>query len=325
MTEIGGAPEPLSLVVAMLTFRRPEQLSVGLPLVVSQVQDLVDAHGGALRARVLVVDNDPDGSARQTVERWAAGVTTYVVEPTPGIAAARNRALDEASADDVLVFIDDDERPRPGWLAALVTTWQRYGSSAVMGRVISVLEPDVDPWVRAGGFFIRKNWATGERIPTAATNNLLLDLRVVRRLGLRFALSLGLSGSEDTMFTRELVRRGGDIVWCAEAVLDDPVPASRATRRWVLARSFSHGNGWCVVELGLARPGSERAAVRARFALRGAGRIVLGYPRYLAGLIARDDRQQARGLRMVYRGAGMMSALFGGVYQEYSHDRARRA
>ena len=48
-----------SLVVAMLTYRRPRELDIGLPLVLDQVRAL-DGIAGA----VLIVDNDPDGSAR---------------------------------------------------------------------------------------------------------------------------------------------------------------------------------------------------------------------------------------------------------------------
>ena len=45
----------------------------------------------------------------------------YVHEAEPGIVAARNRALDEASGD-VLVFIDDDEIALPGWPNGLLET-----------------------------------------------------------------------------------------------------------------------------------------------------------------------------------------------------------
>ena len=75
---------------------------------------------------------------------------------------------------------------------------------------------------------------------SAHSNNLLLDLRWSRRLGLRFDPRFGLTGGEDTMFTHDLVGRGGTIVWCDEAVVRESVPADRATRSWVSAPRVPH-------------------------------------------------------------------------------------
>ena len=85
---------------------------------------------------VLVVDNDPDGGARETASQFGGGIA-YVHEPTPGIAAARNRALAESVDFDLLVFIDDDERPTTGWLTSLLATRLRTGADGVVGPVVS--------------------------------------------------------------------------------------------------------------------------------------------------------------------------------------------
>ena len=85
-----------------------------------------------------------------------------------------------------------------------------------------------DPWIAAGRFFDRRRLPTGTDLEVAATNNLLLDLAVVRRLGLRFDAAFGLSGGSDTLFTRELVASGERMVWCDEAIVYDIVPTDRA-------------------------------------------------------------------------------------------------
>src|SRR6478752_6966716 len=92
------------VVVGLATFHRPEGLARILPLLSQQVRELSGAE-----ARIVVVDNDPLGGAREQVLEWADRRVTYVHEPRPGIASARNRALDEALDADALVFIDDDE------------------------------------------------------------------------------------------------------------------------------------------------------------------------------------------------------------------------
>jgi Glycosyl transferase family 2. len=101
----------------------------------------------------------------------------YVIEPAPGISAARNRALSESGGDDLLAFIDDDEQPQDGWLVALVRTWQSSDNPAlVAGLAVSESDGDLDPWVAAGEFFRRRRLATGSPITTAATDTDPLEL-----------------------------------------------------------------------------------------------------------------------------------------------------
>ena len=209
-----------------------------------------------------MIDNDPAGRAGPVARSIGSEHVRYVVEPEPGISAGRNRALDETADRDLLVFIDDDEQPLDGWLTALLDTWSDTRAAAVMGRVVSKFEGELDPWVAAGEFFRRRRMKTGTEITVAAAGNLLLDLNQVRALGVRFDNNLGLSGGEDTLFSRLLVRRGGRMVWCDESVADDYVPADRVTRQWVRNRAWSHGNTASVIDLYLA-DGPRPAAARA--------------------------------------------------------------
>ena len=179
------------------------------------------------------------------------GTVAYEHEPTPGIPAARNRALDASAGDDLLVFIDDDERPGQTWLALLLETFVEHSAVAVVGSVRSVYEAAPSAWVQAGRFFERRRPPTGTSLSVAATNNLLLDLRVVRRLGLAFDRRMGLNGGDDTLFTRKLARHGL-MVWCDEAVVTDVVPAHRSTREWVVRRALRSGNSWSLTSVRLA-------------------------------------------------------------------------
>ena len=109
----------------------------------------------------------------------------------------RNRALREAFDDDVLVFLDDDQEPTSGWLAALVHVWRSRCAAAVAGPVQSRLPEGTPAWLSEGEFFdraYRESLLTGDRIEEVATTNLLLDLTTVRGLGLTFDERFGLSG-----------------------------------------------------------------------------------------------------------------------------------
>ncbi|KNX38005.1 glycosyltransferase family 2 protein [Luteipulveratus halotolerans] len=302
------------VLVAVLTYQRPDELSANLPAVLAQAQ--VSDHP----VEVCVVDNDPAASARSAVAALAAPHLRYVVEPQAGIAAARNRALHEASAADLLVFIDDDERPRDGWLDALLRVWHDTGAAAVPGRVVPSYLGQPDPWLLAGGFFDRPVRVTGSTMPTAAAGNLLLDLHQVRRAGLLFEEPFGLTGGEDTLFGRRLVASGGEIRWCDEAVVEDRVPVERLTRSWVLQRKRSHGNVASLVDLHLATSTAARRRVRARRLAAGAVLIGQGWARSGVGRVSGSAHHHARGLAVLHRGLGMIDGAVGRPYEQYARE-----
>jgi len=318
MTSMPGTVPDLRVRIAVLTYRRPQDIAAVLPLLQEQAASVMDAHTDV---DIVVVDNDPDGSAHPIVTGVAAvrpGVTVhYENEKTPGISAARNRALATAGDRDVLAFIDDDERPTPPWLTALLATYRVHRSAAVVGPVISEFEGEPDRWVKAGRLFSRPRMATGTQVDLAATNNLMLDLRQIRALGLAFDSRFGLSGGDDTMFTRELHRGGGVMVWSDEAVVIDVVPQHRSTMRWVMLRALRLGTTWSTVALALGE--SRRGRARLRVALSGQGllRVAGGCARALYGAVTRSVFHQARGLRIAARGSGMLLGAWGYEYQEY--------
>ncbi|MBA8795623.1 hypothetical protein FHX74_003259 [Friedmanniella endophytica] len=309
------------VLVAVPTYRRPEVVGRLLGELPEQHRSLSGRDGRhPVEVDVLVIDNDPDGGARDLV-RAHPGVR-YVHEPRPGLTAVRNRALDESADADALVFIDDDETPAPGWLAGLVDTWLSTGAAGVSGPVVSLLPDDLDPWIRAGGFFARRyreGLATGAPILEAATSNLLVDLAAVRERGLRFDPQFGLSGGEDSLFTRRLadVR---PLRWCAEAVVHDPVAPERLTRAWVCRRALSLANSGARVELAL-RPSPT---TRARLVAGGTVRLIGGGLTAALGRASGSAERSARGARTRWRGAGLLLGGLGLTYLEYGRGRRWR-
>ena len=264
------------MVIAAATFRRPEALQRLLPEVVRQS----DEYAG--ESFVLIVDNDPAAGATDQVRAWSSRGVRYVHEPHPGIAAARNRALAEGAAADLLVFIDDDGLPLDGWLQHLVDTWLRYRSAGVSGPVLARFEGgEPEPWVANSGVFDRTTRATGTLVGGAGSGNLLLQLSELRDRNLIFDEEFGLSGGSDTMLTHALIKDGGQIRWCDEAEIYDYNSADRLSRRWVLKRSFRTGNDWSRVALALTRSRLERWAESAELTARGLVIVARGLIRNL--------------------------------------------
>jgi glycosyltransferase involved in cell wall biosynthesis len=308
----------MAITLAMLTYRRPHLLK-------SAIAALSEACAHYPRSEVLIVDNDPDASAEPVVRVAAvepsATPLRYAHEPRPGISAARNRALDEAHGD-LLVFIDDDELPTSGWLDKLVDVYRADRPTAVTGPVCHEFETPPDPWIVSGGFFIRRRNRTGTLVGEAACNNLLLDLAQVRALGTRFDDRLCLIGGEDSLFSKQLVRSGGSIVWCDDAEVVDRVPQPRICRAWVIRRAFRLANTQPLVDLMMSHSAWSRSLIRGHYVTRGLARIGAGGLRCLLGTATGSRRHAARGVRMATRGAGMFAGAIGYVYAEYARKSA---
>ncbi len=106
------------LAVCALTYRRPE----GLARLLDGLAGLAFS-GEPPELRIIIVDNDPDRSARAFCDERARSFPwplEYRHEPTPGIAPARNAALEAARGADWIAFIDDDEVPEQAWLDSLI-------------------------------------------------------------------------------------------------------------------------------------------------------------------------------------------------------------
>lgn len=300
-----------SVVIAVLTYRRPDDIAVALPRLLAQAES---AH---ISTTVLVIDNDPSGSAKDVVARFEAPNLIYANETHPGIAAARNRALAEAADFDLLVFIDDDEVPVDGWLNSLLDQHAVSGAAAIAGPVVSQYAAELTAWVSAGGFFDRRRLRSGTQLSVAATNNLLLDLHQIRALGLGFDERFGLSGGSDTLFTRQLIKCGARMEWCDDAIVIDRVPVERLSRSWVLRRALRSGNSWSRVSVQLANGPWERLRARIPLCAKGILRLGGGVARFTLGVAFRSEEHEAKGLRTVARGAGMTSGALGYIYSEY--------
>lgn len=315
-----AAVDSRAVTIAVLTYKRTEGLASTLRALLAECRTYPNAS-------ILVVDNNPGADAGpivQAVANGSGGLFRYVHEIRPGIAAARNRALDETSASDILVFIDDDERPTAGWLTHLLRLHADRRPAAIAGPVISEFADEPERWILDGKFFVRRRLPTGTSIACAATNNLLIDVTQLSALGIRFADEFGLTGGSDTLFTRQLVQRGATILWCDEAIVIDEVPASRLTRDWVLQKAFRQGNVTPRIHLALASTPAARLRARVSGLAGGAARLAVGGAAIGYGAVTRDLGRRARATRLAVRGVGMLLGACGYSYAEYARGAGTR-
>src|SRR5437764_13445933 len=87
------------------------------------------------RAEVVVVDDGgPSVEAADLAQRFGARYEPHA-QPL-GLNAARNTGV-ERSSGDLVVFVDDDIRAAPGWLAALIDAAQKHPQVEVLTSPIS--------------------------------------------------------------------------------------------------------------------------------------------------------------------------------------------
>ena len=272
-----------SATVAICTRDRPNDLARALDAVAA----------AASNRPVLVVDNCPSSSATLDVARaWPQ--VRYVREDTPGLDAARNRALREA-ATDVVAFTDDDATPEPAWLDALLRNFDHPLVAAVTGLTLPFeLETPAQEWFErftpfGRGYFrhvfdpMHCNPHAAGRVGAGA--NMALRRSVLDLVGpFDERLDAGTptrSGGDHEMFTR-ILSRGYRIVYEPAAV-----SRHRHRRSWEELRETIHGYGTGVYAMWTGRV-LERGDVSVlKQAVRWATRVQA--PALFRSLLGRPD------------------------------------
>jgi len=124
-----GCPVPSASIVVP-TRGRAGYLDVALASMVPQAL--------ALAAELVVIDDGPDPDTARVAARHGA---RYVPQPGHrGLNAARNRGV-AVTRGELVVFVDDDIRARPGWLGALLDAARgRPEFDAFSGPILARLE-----------------------------------------------------------------------------------------------------------------------------------------------------------------------------------------
>jgi glycosyltransferase involved in cell wall biosynthesis len=271
----GVRPNPVvSVVICAYTEARWDDL-------LAAIVSVDDQRGRTPLEIVVVIDHNA-----ALLDRVAAAHLDVVLTENVyarGLSGARNSGVKLAQGD-IVAFLDDDAIADPGWLEALVATYD-------------------DPTVAGAGGAIRPLWATGRPawwpeefdwvvgctyrgmpIRRAVVRNVIGCNMSFRRelLGTIGGFSDGIGrigtrplGAEETELSIRLSRRWPDrsIVYEPAAAVDHRVPAGRATFRYFRSRCYAEGLSKAAVS---KLVGSSRALATERsYAVRTLGGGVL--------------------------------------------------
>jgi succinoglycan biosynthesis protein ExoM len=222
--------------VCIASYKRPQLLAKLLASIA--VQKLPEG----ISLAVIVVDNDPAGTARDAAENaMNSGLPLrYFMQPQKNISLTRNMGVANSSGD-YIAFIDDDEHAESSWLNNLYETLHQYQADVVFGPVIGEFPPHAPSWLAKGRFFDRERYQTGTSVGIRGTGNVLLRFEAIQNKQTPFDPKYGLTGGEDADFFRQMLEKGCKFVWCDEALVWEVIAPERMTASWLIRRAFWGG------------------------------------------------------------------------------------
>jgi len=228
----------MSVAVLIPTYRRNDALAEAVSSVLAQTR---------LPDEIVVVDNDPEGGAAETVANLAKGASTklvYVHEPKPGVSNARNAGF-ATTAARFIAQLDDDETAHDNWLDALLKAHERLQTPVIFGPVIAQISGAISGPVRRAylaRIYSRLGPSEDKIIEEPfGCGNALLDRAALDLPNPVFDPAANELGGEDDLLFEALANRGARFGWAAEARVNEHVQVSRQSWRKLLERSFAHG------------------------------------------------------------------------------------
>lgn len=302
-------PSKQGLAVGLCTYKRRTSLERTLQHIALAAKHVASA------PVVIVVDNDGEdplvGAAVAEFGRQSGLQVRYRIETKPGISAARNAIFDEAAALNVrfMAMIDDDEWPSPAWLAELLKTQADEQAVVVGGPVRPVFPDNASNLQKYHRYWsVDKQFLNGKPF-VFCTCNFLIDLQAIESMPRPlFDEEFGLSGGGDTVFFRGLFFAGHAMAWSDAAWINEEVPQSRASFKWMRQRRYRVGNHavrWESLGGGGVRSVAKTLGLTARLGV---------YP-----LFRREPESPLVGwLLELDKVRGRWAGHFGGVFVEYA-------
>jgi glycosyltransferase involved in cell wall biosynthesis len=252
----------------------------------------------------IIVSVDHNDALQRRAAAALAGAEVIANEDVRGLSGARNSGLRNASGE-IVAFLDDDARPEPTWLEALV---RAFDDPAVVGAGGVALPAWVDgdrpQWLPAEMFWVVGCSYVGLPTRTAEIRNPIGATMAFRRDTLRalggFVDGIGRVGTvplgceETELSIRARHATGGKVMHVPDARVQHRVTAARVTWRYFLSRCWAEGLSKALVA---SRVGSGPALDSERtYATRVLPR---GAARGLADALRGDFRGIARAAAIV--------------------------
>jgi GT2 family glycosyltransferase len=309
----GLAAETVEAVVTLPTFKRPKQ--------VLETLASLRAQQTVRRFAVIVMENEAEAreGAKAALPLFEAGEMPglVIVAHERGNCSAYNAGWQTALLQfpnfKHLLVIDDDELAEPDWLERMCSAAESLGADIVGGPQVPIFaDPAHARWAEHP-VFAPPYRETG-RVPALySSGNLLVGRNVLTAMGPPFLdLKFNFMGGGDSDFLSRSAQKGFVLGWCAEARVNETVPARRVEADWIRARSLRNGVISTLVEK-KKRAGTPFAG--AKVFLKSLA-LLAASPLRAAVRLARTG-SLTTGLYPVYVALGRVMAEFGYANEQY--------
>lgn len=224
---------------------------------------------------LVVVDNastDDTLTVARTVEQERPEFVRVVQESEVGLSAARNAGV-RCARGELLLFLDDDALPAPGWLRDLAAGLGEPRVLCAGGPVEPVFQGELPVWFSGRYLPYLTVWDLGSEPMRLAYNeyprgaNMGFRREAFDRFGL-FSTHLGRSGAsllscEETELCLRLERGGGEILYIPGARVRHLTDVARLTPGWLERRFAAQGRSEAILNWQHAGFGGLLAGVRA--------------------------------------------------------------
>lgn len=217
------------------TFRRPERAVEAARSALAQVC--------AAPFEVVLVDNDPEGSALGPLRALDDPRVVVCHEPRAGVANARNAGL-RAARGELIAFLDDDEIAPANWLAEMLRVQASEKADVVFGPVRTRLAaPPRDHRAYFEAFFARDPGHAEGAIDRFYGCGCSLLRRAALPSAEPFSAARNEIGGEDDLLFQAMDAAGARFAWAPGAWVWETPEASRVTLAYTLKRAFAYGQG----------------------------------------------------------------------------------
>ncbi|PBC07561.1 glycosyltransferase [Mesorhizobium sp. WSM3859] len=309
-----GLPaESVEAVVTLPTFKRPKQVLETLASLKAQRTER--------RFAVIVMENEAEAreGAAAVLPLFESGEMPglVIIAHERGNCSAYNAGWQTAILQFPnfrhLLVIDDDEIAEPDWLERMCKAAETLHADIIGGPQMPIFaDPSHARWAEHP-VFAPPYRETG-RVPALySSGNLLVGRNVLKAMGPPFLdLRFNFMGGGDSDFLSRSAQKGFVLGWCAEAKVNETVPARRVEADWIRARSLRNGVISTLVEK-KKRAGTPFAGLK----------VLLKSLALLAASPLRGAIRLARtgslttGLYPVYVALGRVLAEFGYANEQY--------
>ena len=160
----------------------------------------------------------------------------YSLEKKIGIPFARNKALrlSKKIKARYLCFFDDDCEISRDWMEKIIEFKKKIKSEIVTG-------PQIPKQKNQYHSILSKSPYNFQKLRWAATNNVVIDKKILDRHNIEFSTKLANIGGSDQLFFTQLNLKGFEIRWCSNAKVFENQNNLERNFKWFIKRSFRYG------------------------------------------------------------------------------------